>query len=295
MKDHSRIYDAAKAANVKDVEKYLEQMKEDTDFQDSLQAILLGCMVHNCDLKIVECLLKFGADVNYCAIDDITPLRRAIELKNFEMTEFLLKNGANANGKGVWGISLLKHVLSNKGFQMAELLVQYGADVNAFEDSKRTALCSTVLNICDLEVVEWLLKKGADPNIKNSYGKTPLYYASLQAKSEKKIEVIKLLVDYGATVEDCDFAGISIYKKYVEESTKEAYGTAGASTKAAIHCAAAEKENSKSEEASDAKNEPMEVDGGVPGSPQDSGAEEGEIDLSGQEYITTHDIYSFEQ
>ena len=46
------------------------------------------------------------------------------------------------------------------------------------------------------------MKKGADPNIKDEAGRTPLYWAA----SEGHVDVVKLLLVYGAdpTVEDKD-------------------------------------------------------------------------------------------
>jgi len=91
--------------------------------------------------------------------------------------------------------------------QNIKLLIKNGANINTqdkyiFEDKNGVRLLSTgqttpLMFACMLKpvkIVEFLLKKGADPNLKSSTGQTALMMATIRGR----FEIVKLLLEYGA-------------------------------------------------------------------------------------------------
>ena len=58
------------------------------------------------------------------------------------------------------------------------------------------------------ELLEYMLKQGANPNYVNSYGNTPILYAAMR----DKIESIKILMRYGADINQANSFGVSLFK-----------------------------------------------------------------------------------
>jgi len=76
-----------------------------------------------------------------------------------------------------------------------ERLLKEGADVNVKDDYGRTPL-HVAAEKGEVEIVKLLLEKGADVNVKNNNGQTPLHYAA----SGGYTEIVKLLLERGADV-----------------------------------------------------------------------------------------------
>lgn len=148
------------------------------------------------DLADVKRHLKRGADVNDKNYNEnytagLTALHLAAGNGNKELVEFLIKKGATINAKAEDGLTPL-HWAVVKGFKdvkgdhkgVIELLIAKGADVNAKTKDNRgdggTPLHFAVRTTHpDKEIITLLIAKGADVNAKDSFGKTPLHWATL--------------------------------------------------------------------------------------------------------------------
>ncbi len=73
--------------------------------------------------------------------------------------------------------------------------IESGADVNINDDNGNTPLYYASRNR-HTEIVKLLFDHGADVNTKNNVGDTPLHYASIHGQTE----IVKLLLKYGADV-----------------------------------------------------------------------------------------------
>jgi ankyrin repeat protein len=74
------------------------------------------------------------------------------------------------------------------------LLYQHDADVDIRGYGKRTLLC--VASYGHRGIVEWLLHRGADPNIGGRIGRTPLHFAAWFGRTE----IAEILLQYKAAV-----------------------------------------------------------------------------------------------
>jgi ankyrin repeat protein len=179
------------------------------------------------DVSLVKKLLSSGADPNAVDPEGGTPLQYATSSAKIEVVRALLAGGANVRANSPDGYSVLHVVAVDREVQIAELLLAAGADVNARTTNGTTPLIASVcspyseskmsltliragadVNIVNSdgetalfcatgrEVVEELLKRGANPNIQSTRfsGETPLHKAALNGDKE----VVELLLRYGA-------------------------------------------------------------------------------------------------
>jgi hypothetical protein len=81
------------------------------------------------------------------------------------------------------------------------LLYYHGADVNVRGYRKRALLCDASYG--RREIIEWLLHRGADPNIGGRNGWTPLHFAA----SRGRTEIAEILLQHRAVVNGQDIDG----------------------------------------------------------------------------------------
>ena len=117
--------------------------------------------------KVCDLLIRYGAQIN--CTDDLerTPLHRAVVARKFSMTK---------------------------------LLLNHGAFVNAQDANKNTPL--HIANTGDFQLYDLLLKRGADPNIKNIFYKIPVLRVIQGVNSALPHckQIVKLLLHYGGNV-----------------------------------------------------------------------------------------------
>jgi len=102
----------------------------------------LGFAVFFAQPRIVEALLKTGADVNLPSRESmkVTPLASAAAAKQTEIARLLIAHGANVNARAASGHIPLHEAAGNGNVEMVKLLVENGADVNARTDDGKTPL-----------------------------------------------------------------------------------------------------------------------------------------------------------
>ena len=157
------------------------------------------------NVNIVKLLVNRGIDVNQIAKEENgtyyyegrSPLSLAVFKENAEIVKFLLLHDADVNMDEEpilytavnWYDSYKK-----SSFNIIRFILDAGADIDV-RYSGSTPLI-TAIKKGYMDVVKLLIGYGADVNYADKKGKKPLYYA---INSSKKNEIIKLLVDEGAT------------------------------------------------------------------------------------------------
>ena len=147
-------------------------------------------LVTNRYIATMKLLLLHGAEVG--AVGDLgsTPLCLAVEKNLVRVAARLLAKGADANGAMPDGKSLLCVACAAGSIKMAKLLLKYGASANAEQSNrppsngtgKTTAyhtipLIIAVQKASNFKLVKLLLDCGADVNVLDGHGGTPLDYA----------------------------------------------------------------------------------------------------------------------
>jgi ankyrin repeat protein len=161
--------------------------------------LILTCQYNFVDMA--KFLIEKGADINLQANNGYTPLIAAASVSE-ELTKLLLSKGADIKLKTEDGtsafITSITGVLSGRvTTAVAKLLLEKGANVND-SITKGSAEGYTALMMAarnnKLELVKFLVKEGADLNLKAKDGNTALSLA----KKEKDEAMVKLLKELGA-------------------------------------------------------------------------------------------------
>ncbi|MEG4035399.1 ankyrin repeat domain-containing protein [Microcoleus sp. S36b_A4] len=135
-------------------------------------------------IKVAQTLIAKGADINAWGEDQFgacnsictTPLFWA---RSPEMAKLLIAKGADVNAKNKNGLTPLHRARSKA---IAQILLAAGAKINIKEDNARngksTALLHNAAKIGFKELVQQLIKDGANVAIRDDYRRTPLHYAT---------------------------------------------------------------------------------------------------------------------
>lgn len=182
--------------------------------------------MHDChDANAVKLLIDYGGDVNAQDENGITPLREAICQREFDLIQLLLDAGADPDLRDKTGKSSREYALEHKccefvqgsmikienptrratqkmlqaipeeNIKAMKKALDKGVDPNWIEFRESLLYMS----VRSPKVTKVLLDAGADPNIGNDDGETPLHLAVLLGK----VETAKLLLEAGADPNIC--------------------------------------------------------------------------------------------
>nr|XP_006822296.1 PREDICTED: ankyrin-3-like [Saccoglossus kowalevskii] len=148
----------------------------------------------------LELLLKFGAKTEVLDTKSLTPLHWACQGGNFPFAKMLLDYGAKVDyespeTRGLRGkITPLRYAVMNSEPELTKLLLEHGADPNKCDARGNTALHVAAQQSCR-EIVQQLLEKGANVQVKNFDGHQPLHRACICSNDS---DLIRLLLQHGA-------------------------------------------------------------------------------------------------
>lgn len=121
-----------------------------------------------------------------------TPLHVAcnsIYAINAEIVELLLKYPLDINSKGVDDCTPLHYAIGKEDNNVVKILIDKGADLNIPDKNGNTPLMSaTDMFDDDDTIIKLLLENGADPNIKNNYGVS--VYKLLETPRNESIRIL---------------------------------------------------------------------------------------------------------
>ena len=205
--DEARIRSAMSSATVNGCISTLKLLVEYGTNVDALNTSLFET-VHFKRVEIAEFLLDSGADFSAIRGDGRTPWICACERGGYDLVRLFLARGADPNYTDSSGECPLKAALFKPG--CATLLLEHGADPNRPLPDGSTLLLYIVRprnrHQYTLKSLTLLLGHGADPNLAHATtGETPL-----MAAAALHIDLVKLLLEYGADVTQVDREGKSV-------------------------------------------------------------------------------------
>ena len=190
----------------KDIEGIKELLAKGVDVNMREETMGTTPLIVACSLEgtyeIVELLISKGADINIIGSYDGRTALMWAAANSKKTVELLLAKGAKVDVKGVDGMtafiqSIFGILSGSVTTEVCDLLIGKGANVNNQLTGPDATGWTALMFACSngkLDLVEYLISKGANVNLKAKDGTSAL---SLAIK-EKNDEIIKILKDKGA-------------------------------------------------------------------------------------------------
>lgn len=148
------------------------------------------------DMEQAKLCIKEGVNINENYRDEGTPLIYALEKERIELAKIIIKSKPDLSIIGSrkrW--TALTLALYYKYFDIVELLLKSGADANKMDGESR---CPIILAVVAgrKDIVEMLIKAKADVNIRDDNNDTAIIYAA----GWQREDIAELLIKSGADV-----------------------------------------------------------------------------------------------
>ncbi|MBR6412161.1 MAG: ankyrin repeat domain-containing protein [Alphaproteobacteria bacterium] len=197
MAQNYESLDFWQTATVQDIQPLLtpeniNKKLDDKRFKKGVTYLMLA--MSSKDPKVLEALIKAGADVNAKTEDGNTPIMGA---SSAQFVKILKKAGAKVNEKNDMGWTPLALACHHGNSETVSALIEVGADIHFKVGGQYNLLMVAAQKNPDARVTQTLLKAGFDINAKTKDGDTALGLAALDNPNP---EVIEALVQAGADI-----------------------------------------------------------------------------------------------
>lgn len=186
----SPLFVACKRGNVEIVEYLMGLCDADLE-QKGLYEVQDDRSVHNVTplwcasvagkYRVVDVLVRYGADVNSMSDTGSTPVRSACFMTHLDIVKLLVTNNADIQRPNYNGGTCL--INSVQSVELCEFLLRHGANVNAQDIQCKTALHYAIQEH-RFETTKLLLSYGANPFLESRYKDDALQTACLKGAAE---------------------------------------------------------------------------------------------------------------
>ena len=149
-------------------------------------------------------------------------LHKAVADRNIELVRKLIAEGADVNAKNERNMTPLEWGLFRSSLtkEVAELLTEKGANLNVQDEDGWSPLYGAIYVGTDKDILKLLVSRGADVNLATKKGETPLH----SAVEMGDIDIVKLLVDKGADFNVKNQEGWTALRRAALSGRKDMFG-----------------------------------------------------------------------
>ena len=141
------------------------------------------------DLRMIDLLMRYGARV-----PSLLKWAQFYYFERLDTARYLMQKGMDPNTMSYQHVTLL-HDMAQKGYvDKAELLIEYGAHLDAIDEAYQSTPLGLAARWGNIEMVEYLIARGADVSRSGASWATPLAWA----RSRGNEEVVEVLARAGA-------------------------------------------------------------------------------------------------
>ncbi len=163
----------------------------DLELQANNGATALIVAVNANNTREARMLLENGAEPNTTDMNGVTPLMRAMHIgDNIELVNLLVEHEAHMDERNPEGKPVIMIYPYRNRIPAHQELIRLGADVNIQDKEGQTPLIKAVLE-GNLEMVKILIENEADPHIKDNTGASALDYALVQMEIREYFDSLK--------------------------------------------------------------------------------------------------------
>lgn len=143
---------------------------------DSYDPPILMGLIHDGKHGMAKVLIESGANPNLGTEEGFTPLYAAVLKKNIDLASLLISKGADVNAVTSDNTTIFDAALDLEDVNFLNKLVKLGCNINYPNSNQNTPLLKALLNGF-WDIAMFLLKVGADANIKGEEGRSALAIA----------------------------------------------------------------------------------------------------------------------
>lgn len=168
----------------------------------------LSWAVFKDNVDIAKYLINHKASINMTSFSGRNILHYAVQNNNFELTKYLIKNGVKLKDRNS-GHDILFEAVKNGNLALVKYLLPLFKYIDRYyliftpHRDVRTSLLITAIQNDNIEIAKYLIKNGANINLSNNRGETPI----LTAMRNKHFELARYIIDKGANLKAQDIAG----------------------------------------------------------------------------------------
>ena len=213
----------------KDIIDYLLNQDIDINLKDNTGKNVLFYAIENKLIDISRILLKRGSEVDIKSAFGETLLMKAISIGDIELIKTLIKKGCDINELDNDGFGAVYFAVMNDREKVLEYIidkVKYGN----FCDKGKIAIMYAIKKKNAL-LLDKLLKKGANPNCLDEFGKSPLIETLKLEDKELSTVLLNSQIDVNFKSKYNELPLIEAYRNGKYEATKKILETADISLK----------------------------------------------------------------
>eukprot|EP01091_Cochliopodium_minus_P000913 TRINITY_DN1080_c0_g6_i1.p1 TRINITY_DN1080_c0_g6~~TRINITY_DN1080_c0_g6_i1.p1 ORF type:complete len:739 (-),score=227.44 TRINITY_DN1080_c0_g6_i1:18-2234(-) len=192
-----------KMGNTKMLQKEIKKNKKLLEIVDDKGSSLLHSASQEGNVEMVKMLLECGANINAIDKEKYTPVLEAASQKHFNVVKLLLDKNADPNMLNTGNSGILHYLIridekSNDLNIQKQLIIQcckMGANINMKNKFGETPLHQSIMRR-SLEITQFLISQNADINKINKFGETGLHKAVIL----KDFDLVKFLLENGSDV-----------------------------------------------------------------------------------------------